>query len=549
LRFHIKSKLPDYMVPALFLVVDSLPLTPSGKVNRQALPEVDGVCQLQGDHLPQSSLAKQIASLWTQVLAIPTAGSCDNFFELGGNSLLAAHLVSLLREKLSIELPIRCVYETPTVQGMADTIQTIQQSSNDLLSVLKDLKQQPIPLPPKVLTKREAIADLCAPETIFLTGATGFLGAFLLYELLQQTQANIYCLIRCRDRAEGLARLRATFAKYALPPAVINRRVVLVPGCLSAPLLGLSTVQFSRLANKVDMIYHVGALVNFVKPYSALETTNVQGTYEILKLACQGKVKPLNHVSTVGVFGATAYFTGLPTLYENDDLDISRDFLCWDDGYAQTKWVAEKLLLAARSQGVPITLFRPGFITGHSRTGANNTQDFLSRSITGCIQMGCYPNLTHFKNQIVTVDYASKAIVHLSQQSDLIGQNFHLTPWSAEQDPNWNDLFEWINDCGYPLKQLAYTDWKNELIRQSQHSQHNALYSLLPFLSEKIYQQKLTILELYENTSSFDCKNTINGLKNSHITCPIIDADFISTCLSVLNLSIDLKQRTMQMIA
>ncbi len=549
LRLHIKSKLPDYMVPALFLVVNALPLTPNGKVNRQALPEADGICQLQGDDLPQTALAKQIASLWTQVLAISTVGSHDSFFELGGNSLLAAHLVSLLREKLSIELPIRCIYENPTVQGMAETIEAIQQSNNHPLSILTDLKKQPIPTPPKFLTTQRAISDLSAPETIFLTGATGFLGAFLLYEFLQQTQANIYCLIRCDSRAEGLARLRATFAKYALPPTAIDRRVVLVPGCLNAPHFGLSTIQFSRLADKVDMIYHVGAMVNFVKPYSALEATNVQGTHEILKLACQGKVKPLNHVSTVGVFGATAYFTGLPTVYENDDLDISRDFLCWDDGYAQTKWVAEKLILAAQAQGVPITVFRPGFITAHSQTGANNTQDFLSRSIQGCIQMGYYPHLTNFKNQIVTVDYASRAIVHLSQQPDLIGQTFHLTPWSAEQDPDWNTLFEWINNCGYSMKKLAYSDWKDELIRQSKHSQHNALYPLLPFLSEKIYQQALTILELYENTSNFDCQNTIKGLQGSNINCPIIDVNSISRCLSALNLGKDIKQRAMQLTA
>ncbi len=539
LRFHLKSKLPAYMVPALFLRLNHLPLTPSGKVDRKALPEPDSSSQLLASDLPKTALAKQIAGLWTQVLEIPIVGKQDNFFELGGNSLLAAHLISLLREQLSVEFPIRCVYEAPTVQGMVETLKTLQQASHNPLSVLTDLKKQPIPVPPKVLTRQGAITDLSAPETIFLTGATGFLGAFLLYELLQQTEADVYCLIRCGDRGEGLARLRATFAQYALPIACLDRRVVIVPGYLDQARFGLSHVQFEYLAGKVDMIYHLGAMVNFVKPYSALEATNVQGTYEILKLACQGKLKPINHVSTVGVFGATAYFTGVPRVYENDDLDISRDFLSWDDGYAQTKWAAEKLILAARSQGVPITVFRPGFITGHSHTGVTNREDFLSRAMRGCIQMGCYPQLANFKNQIVTVDYASRAIVHLSQQSDLLGQTFHLTPWSADHDLAWNDLFQWMSDYGYPLEQMTYPDWTDELIRQSKRSRSNALYPLLPFLSEKIYQQKLTILELYENTSDFDCHNTIDGLRGSHIDCPIIDRSFIYSCLSALNLDID----------
>jgi amino acid adenylation domain-containing protein/thioester reductase-like protein len=548
LREYLKAKLPGYMVPALFLVLNKLPPSPNGKVDRQALPEPDSRCQLPTSDLPQTSLEEQIASLWAQILAIPVVGRQDSFFELGGNSLLAAHFVSLLREQLSIELPIRCVYETPTVQDLADTIQTIQQSGGDLLAVLTDLNCQLIPVPPRVHAPKPPLADLSAPEHIFLTGATGFLGAFLLCELLQQTQATLYCLVRCANSREGLTRLRATFAKYSLPVAAIDNRVVPIPGYLDQPQFGISSVQFSQLADRVDVIYHVGAMVNFVKPYSALEATNVQGTYDILKLASQSKLKPVNHVSTVGVFGATAYFTGLSKVYEDDDLDLSRDFLCWDDGYAQTKWAAEKLILAARKQGIPITVFRPGFIMGHSQTGATNTQDFLSRSVMGCIQMGSYPDLVNFKNQVITVDYASQAIVYLSQQSRSIGKNYHLTPWSASQDLDWNELFEWISEAGYPVKKMTYGDWKNELTRQSKSSQSNALYPLLPFLNEKIYKQELTILELYENTSDFDCQNTIDGLKGSNIHCPVVGTDLLYTYLSTFGLSTELKTAT-QLVA
>ena len=540
LKSQLKAKLPDYMIPALFVVLDQLPLTPSGKVDRQALPEPDSAPHATPAELPQTLLAQQIADLWAQVLAIPAVGSQDDFFELGGNSLLAAHLVSLLRECLSIELPIRCIYEAPTVEGLAKAIETLQQTDGSLH--LTDLSAQPVPDPPKILTGRPAIASLAAPDALFLTGATGFLGAFLLYELLQQTQAKIYCLIRCTDCSEGLTRLRATFSKYSLPATALDQRVIPVPGYLDQPRFGLSEIQFMSLADQVDVIYHVGAMVNFVKPYSALAATNIQGTYEILRLASQGKLKPVNHVSTVGVFGATAYFTGLPTVYEDDDLGISRDFLCWDDGYAQTKWTAEKLISAARAQGIPITVFRPGFIMGHSQTGATNTQDFLSRAVKGCLQMGSYPDLVNFKNQIVTVDYASQAIVYLSQQSDLLGQSFHLTPWSAAHDPAWNDIFEWINDRGYALVKKTYRDWQTELTHQSKASQSNALYPLLPFLSEKIYKKELTILELYENTSAFDCQNTINGLRGTNIRCPVVDADLIYTYLSAFDLSADLRQ-------
>ncbi len=541
MRNHLKATLPDYMVPSLFLVLNSLPLTPSGKVDRKALPEPEQA-QQQAAESYQTPLEKDIASLWFQVLKIPVNHSDDSFFELGGNSLLAAHLVSLLKEELDIELPVRCIYETPTVAGLAQTVKTIQQSGNNTLTLLTDLKTQPIPTSPKIVTRKPILADLTSPENIFLTGATGFLGAFLLYELIKQTNATIYCLVRGKSRYEGLRRLRANFAKYSLPAGILAKRIVPVSGSLDQPQFGLSMVQFSRLANTIDVIYHSGAMVNFVKPYSALEDTNVQGTHQILKLACQGKLKPINHISTVGVFGATAYFTGRPTVYENDDLNLSRDFLCWDDGYAQTKWVAEKLVLDARRQGIPITVFRPGFIMGSSQTGATNPNDFLSRSIKGCIQLGYYPDLANFKNQVVTVDYASRAIVHLSQQSSLVGQTFHLSPWSASTDLAWNDLFECINRYGYSMEKLTYSHWTNKLNQQCQESQTNALYPLLPFLNEKVYKQELTILELYENTSDFDCQNTMSGLENSNISCPIVDMDLIYTYLTELNPATDAKK-------
>ena len=543
MRNHLKATLPDYMVPSLFLVLNSLPLTPSGKVDRKALPEPE---QAQPSATAadsyQTSLEKELASLWSQVLKLPVNHRDDSFFELGGNSLLAAHLVSLLKEKLDLELPVRCIYETPTIAGLVQTVETIQQSGNNALTLLTDLKTQPIPASPKIVTRKPILTDLTSPENIFLTGATGFLGAFLLYELIQQTNATIYCLVRGTNRYEGLRRLRANFAKYSLPAGVLAKRIVPVSGSLDQSNFGLSIVQFARLANTIDVIYHSGAMVNFVKPYSALEDTNVQGTRQILKLACQGKLKPINHISTVGVFGATAYFTGRPTVYEDDDLNLSRDFLCWDDGYAQTKWVAEKLILDARDQGIPITVFRPGFIMGSSQTGATNPNDFLSRSVKGCIQLGYYPDLANFKNQVVTVDYASRAIVHLSQQSSLVGQTFHLSPWVASTDLAWNDLFECINRYGYSMEKLTYTHWVNKLNQQCQESQTNALYPLLPFLNEKVYKQELTILELYENTSDFDCQNTISGLKNSNINCPVVDMDLIYTYLTELDPATDAKK-------
>lgn len=533
LKSHLQTQLPSYMVPAQFCVLESLPLTPSGKVDRKALPTAADwhSPQIAPQDQPQTALEKYIAELWREILQLSAVGLYDNFFELGGSSLLAAQLVGLLADDLECELPIRCVYESPTVATLAQTLQVLQQSGGNPLTVLTDLTTQAIPQPPKITARQRTRTLVESPKTILLTGATGFLGAFLLHELLLQTQARVFCLVRAVSRQEGFARLQATFTKYGLPVASLKGRALPVPGNLSQPRFGLSQAQFARLANQVDMIYHSGATVNFVKPYSALESENVLGTREILQLASQGQLTPVNYISTVGVFGAIAYFTGQSIVYEDDDLDISRDFLCWDDGYAQSKWVAEKMLLAAKAQGMPITVFRPGFITGNSYTGATNLRDFLSRSLLGCIQLGAYPDLANFKNQVVTVDYASQAILHISQQPAAIGGTFHITPWSSTQDCAWNDLFAWAKDYGYPLQRLPYNRWKEQLSQHCRQAQDNALYPLLPFLNETIYERKLTILELYENTAGFDCSNAISALQGSGVQCPVVDRQRLFTYL------------------
>ncbi|NEQ43849.1 MAG: AMP-binding protein [Leptolyngbya sp. SIOISBB] len=533
LKSHLQTQLPSYMVPAQFCVLESLPLTPSGKVDRKALPALDdlGSAPLAPEDQPQTTLEKQVAKIWSQVLGIPTIGLYDDFFELGGSSLLAAQLVSLIAEDLNIELPIRCVYESPTVATLAQTVEILRQAGGNAFSVLTDLTTQAIPQPPSITARQQTQTAPASPEAVFLTGATGFLGAFLLHELLQQTQAQVFCLVRADNRQEAFARLQDTFTKYGLPVANLTGRAVPVPGNLNQLRLGLSKIQFARLADQVDVIYHSGAMVNFVKPYSALEAENVLGTREVLKLAGQGKLKPMNYISTVGVFGAIAYFTGQSMVYEDDDLDLSRDFLCWDDGYAQSKWVTEKMLLAAKAQGLPITVFRPGFIAGNSHTGATNLRDFLSRSLLGCIQLGAYPDLANFKNQVVTVDYASQAILHISQQPESVGGTFHITPWSPARDFAWNNLFAWAQDYGYTLQRLPYRRWKEQLSEHCRHAQDNVLYPLLPFLNETIYEQKLTVLELYENTADFDCSNAIAALKGSGIQCPVVDRQMLFTYL------------------
>ena len=130
LRQHLKALLPDYMIPAAFVVLLSWPLTPNGKVDRRALPVPDGLLTPTTAHYvaPRTPIEETVAQIWAGLLRLPQIGMHDNFFELGGHSLLATQIVARLRDAFRLEIPLRILFEMPTVAGLAagivSTIQT-----------------------------------------------------------------------------------------------------------------------------------------------------------------------------------------------------------------------------------------------------------------------------------------------------------------------------------------------------------------------------------------------------------------------------------------
>jgi acyl carrier protein len=128
LREFLRVKVPDYMVPAAFMLMEALPLTPSGKVDRQALPVPDRVRPEVEFVAPRTPIEAALAEIWAQLLGVDRIGVNDSFFDLGGHSLLATQLVSQVRETFSVELPLRRLFETPTVAALADAVSQSQFS-------------------------------------------------------------------------------------------------------------------------------------------------------------------------------------------------------------------------------------------------------------------------------------------------------------------------------------------------------------------------------------------------------------------------------------
>lgn len=533
LRSFALSQLPEYSVPSAFVRLKTLPLTPNGKIDRRALPAPDAMRPELTAHYvaPTTPLEKKLAAIWGQLLALEKVGVHDNFFELGGHSLLITQLLARVRETFQVDISLRSLFNLPTISNLAEKIQTLQQTAPDAVGWQEhaiNLKAEAV-LDANIRPTGTAYNPDIPPAAIFLTGATGFLGAFLLYELLVQTPAHIYCLVRSSSAASGQQKIQTKLASYRLWDPSFSPRIIPVIGDLSQPLLGLAEQHFQQLASQLDVIYHNGALVNFTYPYQALKAPNVLGTQEVLRLACLNQVKPVHFISTIGVVKPN-----------NPDTQLVREDACLDEtkmsagGYTQSKWVAEKLVAIARERGLPVCIYRPGRISGHSQTGVCNTGDHTYRMIKGCIQLGSVPNQDVQLN-LSPCDYVSQAIVHLSRQRASFGKAFHL----RNQKPlNLSEMIQYMRSLGYPIERISRDKWRSQLVNNPNASE-NALYPLISIFSAGEPHVKASHADSDRQISpptspQYDCQNTLAGLAGSSIICPPVDQQLLDVYFSYL---------------
>jgi amino acid adenylation domain-containing protein/thioester reductase-like protein len=527
IRAFLKEKLPGYMIPSAFVVMDSFPLTVNGKVDRRSLPAPASNRPILDEEYiaPTTPIERRIADIWSQLLGIEEIGLKDNFFELGGHSLLTTQMIAQVEAAFQVILPLLSFFKAPTIAGLAEAIAETQHPESAPhatgFMTLTELKAEAV-LDETIYPDHPYQGSPNQAKAIFLTGATGFLGAFLLNALIEQTQANIYCLVRANSLEAGKARIRKNLEECKLWREELSDRITPVIGDLAKPLLGLKEQEFQEMAGTIDAIYHNGAFVNLVYPYSALKAANVLGTQEILRLASKIKTKPVHFISTLDVFESDVC-AGIIAIRE-DDRPYSGEGLA--GGYAQSKWVAEQLIATARERGIPTCIYRPGMIAGHSQTGVSNLEDLNCRMLKGFIQLKSAPSLD-MAIDMTPVDYVSGAIAYLSQQSESLGKAFHLF---NPHPLHLNKLVKTVRSFGYNLQTIAYEKWQEALNNATKQSQNNALSPLSSVLLEKISSTHLTHLEMWlVGEEIFDCQNALNGLAKTPISCPPVDEALLAT--------------------
>ncbi|KAI1827025.1 enterobactin synthetase component F [Xylaria intraflava] len=467
-RRILSAHLAHYMIPATWVQMDSLPTHEvSGKVDLKGLPspaqsrspEKGWLVEDKKDN-DQKITLQDIAKIWASVLHVSYTTVMQQehgFFDLGGHSLALVELITRLTGAYGFPVPLARLAGNPTLQGHLDVVRNARDGHTaamqaDLPRVLKTDSVLPAEFQPMSTEMRR----LSEAATVLLTGTTGYLGAFLLRTLIETTSAHIICLVRFNDvsnnknLADGMARVRGNLLDLGLWDDSILERIEILPANLSRTKLGLPLDAFDELASRVQVIIHSAATVNLVYPYAAMRGANVIGAREIVRLACQAGAT-VHHISTNGV---------LPNSVEgwSEDAMVSIENVPERllDGYGQTKWVAEQLILAAADRGLPARIYRPGTISGHSVSGSSNTYDLLNALVVESLQLGHAPDVDGWYAEMTPADFVSKAILSLADIADTDQRVFHLG------DPNplpTKELFGILAGLGYHTKLIGWDDW------------------------------------------------------------------------------------------
>jgi thioester reductase-like protein len=400
--------------------------------------------------------------------------------DIGIDSLTAVLLRNQLSDMSGLALPAKIAFDHPSLRALSQFLLAklreagvgVQESSPEAAPAAPAPANEPVAakrmddkgvkkgyLSPELQFKN-APTTLSKPEAVFLTGATGFVGAFLLHELLE-SNITAYCLVRANDAEQAATRLVETLNHYGLWKANYENLLNPIVGDLTQPLFGLTEDQFNELAEQVDAICHSGALVDWMLPLDAYLGPNVVGTHEALRLASRGRGKVVHYISTVA------------TLPKYLGYEVSKDDR--EYGYLTSKWMGEQMVAAARWRGAKAVVYRLPFVGPSSTSGHFRLDkgDFLHNLIAGCIGVGCFPSIDVGLGCVFPVDYLSKTIAQvMTRDFERIGKDYDIFNPSA---PTFNRFVDIIRATGCRVETVPYAEWQTKALQHAKSDPKGSL--------------------------------------------------------------------------
>lgn len=444
LRSALAKQLPQYMVPQGFVPLARMPLTVNGKIDRKALPAPQRGTESDEQTRALTPTEKKMAKLWKRILGAEQVHPQDSFFALGGDSLRVIQ-TQAAASRYGWALRTQDFYDRQTLEALCALIDR---------TAPKERAKRPryAAHPPHNRTAQPA-----AMQRVLLTGATGFLGAHVLWACCRETpDCRVYALVRGRDKTEAEAALSRVLVYYFGEQETrrLMTRVCVVCGDITRPRLGLTPGALNALAEDIDTVVHCAAITDHIGYAERFEQVNVAGTRRVAAFSLRAEAMMV-HVSTVSVAGQAP----LDKPFAETDLDLGQRVQ--DNPYAYSKFKAERVVYAAMAKGLRARVARVGVLTGRQRDGKfqlRPEKNAFANRLLALMRLGCAPLASKDQRVDMTpVDQCAEALVAVAarvQSEQAVYHLCHPAPVTMET------LAGWLETPRTPMRFVDQRQWQ-----------------------------------------------------------------------------------------
>ena len=491
LNAFIQERKPPYMVPAVTMQIDKIPLNQNQKVNKKALPtpELKQEETTSSFVAPKTDLQKTICDIYSEVLGLERVGITDNFFLIGGTSILAIKVaMKCMLKGLHVVYSEIFQYAMPAELAAYLEGKEVNDSASSSVEVATDSDKEEsettVDQPwRKALvynnSEHVGLLDITPTHTYLLTGATGFLGVHILNYIIENTDATVYCLVRKgsfdspEERLEGIC-----FYYFNKSYAdLVGKRIFCIDGEIDNKTLvdSLADLPFDTLIN-------AAAIVKHFSNDDSLERVNVEGVRYLAEM-CLRAGRRITHVSTLSVGG----------LNVDNAVDINRKFYESDlffgqdttyNVYVDTKSRGEEALLNLVPSGLKGKIVRVGNLMSRNDDGEFqinfNTNGFM-RTLRGYTTLGCCPvSLADKEYEFSPIDAVAKAIVMLSDTNPEFTV-FHIY---NRHRVHLIDIIQMLNDMGMKIDMVEDNVFQQHLMKAFENGADDKIGGLVSYKSK-----------------------------------------------------------------
>lgn len=513
LKDYLTRSLPNYMIPRHYVLLDSIPLTNNGKVDKKKLP-------LPSDSgfnvfiAPSTTTEKRICSVFCKLLNIDKMSVTANIFDYYMDSLTVIKAQTILYSE-EYNLSSQAFYEHPSIRSLAEYIDNSSNENNSenaiqekYISNISDITK------PFAITKKSY-------KNVLLLGATGFLGIHILYELLDKTDYNIYCIVREKDRLNAVERFHNKFEFYFGKELFekYKDRIITITGNILKDNFGIYDDVYNKLGQNIDCVISTAAIVKHYGNYSDFYATNVEGTDRVIDFCLKFNL-PMHYISTMSVSGYGLVKTPNKTFNENS-FYVGQYFN--DNVYVKSKFITEQHIFdACKNKGLHCSIYRIGNITNRYSDGGfqQNYKDnaFLNR-ITSIINLGCIPDfIGDLQIELTPVDYCAKFIVQLLNDAPNNVNIYHIY---NNNGVKLNYFIDFIKKYGITISKVPLEEFENKILKSEDN--YFGITNYISAITDKSF-----------NNIKLSNERTSAVLKKHNLEWPDITDDYITKIINYL---------------